>query len=827
MKLSLSLINYLVKDFELPAQPEEIIRRIGSQLGEVKEVSQLGAIYAEPLLVKVVSSEPLAASDHLSLCRIDDRGQRQGVERGEDGLIQVVCGAPNVKGGQVAVWLPPGSVVPSSAANEPFKLEARKIMDHVSNGMLASAKELALSSDHTGIVVLQPDTEYGVLLKDYLKLDDWVIDIENKMFTHRPDLFGLLGIAREISAIFGRPFSSPGWYKQDNVLKSDANGGLSVDNQLANDGCPRFMAVSIGGIKVEPSPLWLQSYLARCGIRPVNNIVDITNFVMIATAQPLHAYDLDKIGSDGKAELVVRGPQKDETLELIDGSSITLLPSDVVIANKQRVLGLGGIMGGKDSEVSSSTTSITLECANFDMYKIRRSSMEHGIFSEAVTRFTKGQSPVQCSPVLAYAYTLIKQLCPGASLISAVADSGENLPQAKTVAVTLKQLNSYLGEEMDPDYVLGLLNNAELNASLDAESIRVKPPFWRTDLNQAEDLIEEVGRLHGYDRLPQTLPIRRIAPAALSSLLEVKNEARHALSAAGANELLSYSFVDKKLLDACNQDVKAAFELANAISPELQYYRTSLIPSLISKVHSNHKAGYERFCLFEIGRAHLIGLNDDEQLPKEEERLALVFSANAKSAGFGPAYYTARVYLDYLLGALGIDTQKLEFSPTDKIKELAVKEAAKPFASGRSAIVSVDGLPVGLIGEFDAAVRQSLKLPQYCSGFELDLAQLAGLKEKAPAVYSPLMRFPKVYQDLTLSDEGKGYQRLYGRLSASFKSAAPEDVHWAIAPADAYQAEGTLSVNWTFRLSFVSPKRTLTDSEVNQIIDKAQKSLGL
>lgn len=828
MKLSLSLIQKLLDGQPLPsANPEEIIERIGAQLGEVEDALNLEPFYKNIILVKVISSNAIVGSDHLSACLIDDKGKTPSVERNAEGLISVVCGAPNVHPGMVAAWIPPGSVVPSSIGDDPLILGVRKIMGTTSNGMLASAKELAISGEHDGIVELTGQ-DYGAPLSDVLGLNDWVIGIENKMFTHRPDLFGQLGIAREVFAIFNKPFKSPSWYSLENKLSSSVSGSLSVDNQLADSGCPRFMAVTIANLKVQPSPLWLQSYLARLGIRPVNSLVDVTNYVMIVTGQPLHAYDASKISSSEMIKLQVRNAFKNEKLRLLDEREIELGSEDIVIANDEQAIGLGGVMGGGNSEIDAKTTKVVLECASFDMYRIRRSALAHGIASEAVTRFTKGQSPLQCPPILAFAYSLIKDLCPGAELASEVADTNSALSNTDEVSVELRKVKSYLGMQLKPDQMVKILANAEITATTDQAKLTLKVPFWRTDLNEPVDVIEEIARLYGYDNLPPSLPLRQISAPSLSPENALSRLIRNTLAAAGGNEVLNYSFVDSKLIEAAGQDAARAIKLTNAISPELEYYRLSLVPSLLAKVHPNHKAGYARFAIFEINKTHLAGVLDEESLPKEEERLALVVSADNKAAKLhyqGAAYYQARAWLHYLLGALEIDTTALQLLPLSEISGDSLVQAARPFAEARSALVALDKT-VGVIGEFNPYTRKTLKLPQFCAGLELDLKVLAQLRKESPRHYQPLGKFPSIYQDLTISDKGQGFQMLKEKLSKLATDNAPKAARIELLAIDAYRAQDKEETNWTFRITARSSERTLTDHELNRLIENLKQNIG-
>ncbi len=836
MKVSLNWLKQLADDVQLPVHESDLIDRIGSQLGQVDSVSDLRPLYEKAVIVKVVQCDNISGSDHLHSCLIDDGGVSKGIEREDGRHVRVVCGAPNVAQGQLVVWLPPGAMVPSSAGKEPFILESRKLMGVISNGMIASAKELAIGDDHDGIVVLPDDAglKAGDSFMNYLALDDLIIDIENKMFTHRPDLFGQLGVARELAGIYGLKFTSPKWYDENRQIASgSSNIDLTIDNQLIDDGCPRFMAVAIDGLSVEPSPLWLQSYLARVGIRPINNLVDVTNYVMHVTGQPLHAYDLDKVKNDHSVEFVVRYADAGEELELLDGSRVKLLEKDIVVASRTKALGLGGIMGGADSEISQTTQSIVLECATFDMYAIRRSSMAHGIFSEAVTRFTKGQSALQNRAVLGYAIDLIKRLNPGASIISEVLDSlSEQIKPPAEVKTGLNLIETYLGSSRPVDEMAKMLTNVEFEVSSNEQYLKVIPPFWRTDILEPEDVIEEIARLIGFTNLSQQLPLRRIAPPEQPGLINLKQAIRRLLVSGGANELISYSFVDAKLMQASGQDTAQAFKLSNALSPQLEYYRTALVPSLLSRVHLNHKAGYEHIALFEIGKIHRLDCLDEDQLPLEPERLALVVSAVAKLAKSvydGPAYYQARSYLDFMLGGLGIDPAVISYLPLENtLKNKQWQDSSKLYDSNRAAVVMAGDQMIGVIGEFAYAPKQALKLNEFSAGFELDLSQILRLRQTHQLTYAPLSKFPSVVQDMTVeTSAAMTYQELSLKLHKQIEQLMPQDLDLKAKLIDIYRSdEAPDSIHWTFRLTATSIERTLTDQLVADLIDKLKNLLS-
>ncbi|HYH36023.1 MAG TPA: phenylalanine--tRNA ligase subunit beta, partial [Candidatus Saccharimonadales bacterium] len=443
MKVSLNAVKRFT---DVNLQIDELARLIGARLGAVEEVVNLGAKYKDVAIVKVVSYMKHPNADKLSLCKIDDGGMTKDVERDKDGLIQVVCGAPNVKEGMLAAWLPPGATVPSTFDKEPFVLETRELRGKMSNGMLASPKELAFGDSHEGLLVIDTGKPGDSFAKTY-GLDDHIIDIENKMFTHRPDCFGQLGVAREIAGIQHESFKSPEWYLDAPELKpeaQDAKNGLGLELSIKSpDIIDRFITVVVSDVEVKPSPLWLQAYLVRLGVKPINNIVDITNYLMMETAQPLHAYDYDKLE---KPVLGARPAKQGESLKLLGGKIIKLETGDIVITNGDRPIGLGGIIGGAETEVDGKTKNIVLECATFDMNTIRRTAMKHGLFTDATTRFTKGQSPAQKDSIVRKAIELIHELSGGKQSANVIHVQSHNAARnRKPLRVSAKFINERLG----------------------------------------------------------------------------------------------------------------------------------------------------------------------------------------------------------------------------------------------------------------------------------------------------------------------------------------------------------------------------------------------
>ena len=536
MKVSLNLIKQLI-NFELPPV-DELVARVNQQLGGVEAVIDLNAKYGGARIVRVVECAKHPDADRLSVTRIDDGGAVADVPRDEGGLVQVVCGAPNVHADMWAIWLPPKSTVPASFDDdEPFVLGARPLRGVLSQGMLAAADELDIGTDHEGIVEIhEHDVLAGVELTagasfaEMFGLDDYVLDIENKMFTHRPDCFGQLGVAREIAGIFHQQFTSPEWYKSEQKFAEAEGLELTVTNDVS-ELVSRFMAVAIRDVTVGPSPLWLQCQLVAMGGKPINNIVDATNYIMLMTAQPTHAYDYDKLRG---RTLGARMARDGEKVSLLNGKEYELTTDDIVIADGEGVIGLAGIMGGADTEVSNDTKNIVLECANFDMYALRRTAMRHGIFTDALTRFNKGQSPLQNAAVLKQLMSMV-----GGVQASEVFDKRNDRLMvmqhdsrvtfgsagketisifdwgAVTGVLVLEStfVNERLGTEFSPQEICRILKNVEIKAHEEPEpntpyQFEVIAPFWRTDLELPEDIVEEVGRLYGFDKSSQRRGIR-------------------------------------------------------------------------------------------------------------------------------------------------------------------------------------------------------------------------------------------------------------------------------------------------------------------------------
>lgn len=818
MKVSLRTVKQFT-DVTLPL--DELVVKINAQLGGVEEIIDVHEIYKDALIVRVVECSKHANADKLSVCMID-AGQKE--------FIQVVCGAPNVHSDMWAIWLPPKSTVPASYNDkQPFVLDAREIRGQMSHGMLAAADELGIGSDHSGIIELSdndlhPNSKIkklkaGLSFAQAFGLDDTVIDIENKMFTHRPDLFGQLGVAREIAGIQHKPFVSPSWYEKSETVDKPSRSAelpLTVTND-ARRVVPRFTTVTVSNVKVGPSPMWLQCSLIAMGGKPINNIVDVTNYIMLITAQPTHAYDYDKLAG---AQLGARMATQGEKVTLLNGKTYECTIDDIVIADASGPVGLAGIMGGGTSEVSKATKNIVLEVANFDMYAVRKTSMRHGLFTDALTRFNKGQSPLQNEIVLTRLLKMILDIC-GGSVASEVSDLHEELNHGLKIDISVDFINDRLGSTLDANHTKKLLKNVEFDVKdISANELVCHIPFWRTDIVLPEDIVEEVGRLYGFDSLPHELPSRSVTPVRKNNLRETKNKIRTSMKQLGANEVMTYSFVHENVIRRSEQDLAQAFRLSNALSPDLQYYRLSVLPSLLDKVHMNIKSGHNEFVIYEIGKGHnkAFHATDDEGLPSE---LQFVDAVYASKTSRGPAaYFVMKNYLSLIAKDFGVE---LVYKPITEPLDFAV---TAPFDQSRSALVETkEGLFIGMVGEIKATVAKNFKLPLYVAAMTLDLSSFSKLYRDANSTYVALSRFPSVTQDVSLKVPlATSYTAVVECVTSAVNKTKPAETTYSLVPVSIYQpADGISHKTVTLRLKIASYERTLTDKDVNRIMDYVAK----
>ena len=824
MLISLNELKKLVK-IDLP--DADLFKLIGSRLVEIESVRDLAPLYKKIYVVKVLEATPIEGT-HLHLCKIDaGKFLNAEVDPDDDGFIQVVCGAPNVHAGMFTAWIAPGAIVPSTFETEKFEISARKLRGFMSFGMLAAADELALGSDHEGIVELDPATvKPGDLLANVLDLNDKIIEVENKSLTHRPDCFGLIGFAREVAGILGQPFPDKREELKsayETLFKSLYDSpALPLSVKISDYSiCPRYEAAVYDFSSLPTRTPYLTPddiFLIKAGMRPISPLVDATNLVMLRTGQPLHAFDYDKfvaVGGSRTPEISVRLARDGEKLLLLDEKEVSLNKTDILICSNDIPVALAGAMGGKSTEIDASTRRIILETASFSLYHLRKTQMSHGIFSEAITRFTKGRPASDLTPAVVMSHDLFSRL--GGKLISTALDSDPSLYENSNfklpvIEISVEEINSLLGSTYSEELIIKTLENTNFSVtSLGGGNLSVSAPSWRTDIHIKEDLIEEVGRLLGYDNLPLSYPSRPFVCSFIDPLLSLKSSVRSVLSdRLGCHEVLTYSFVSKRLQEKVGEPVDDSYKITNSISPELECFRQSLLPSLLEKYAMNKKAGFRYFSLYELNQVSKKswGLTS-ENVPEMKTELALVTSGD---------FYRVKSIFAELENRLG-----LEFT----LKPL---DASPVFEPLHSVSIYLGEEKLGELGELKPSISRAFKLSdtkdfsEVPSALRLYLDPCISVKSSSKSHNIKLPKFPYVSRDLTLRvSEDTSFASIENSIRKSL-DASP--ILYTLSPTSIFKKPSETTKNLSFHLELTHPEKTLRSEEISAIIEEIVNNLS-
>jgi phenylalanyl-tRNA synthetase beta chain len=709
------------------------------------------------------------------------------VDAGE-GERQVVVGVRNMGPGDLVPYAPPGATLPGL----PGPMERREIRGVTSDGMLCSPRELGISGDHAAILVLGDGVEPGEDVKAALELDDAVIDIE--VHPNRPDLLAVFGVAREVAAATGAELHPADTSVAENVQKAAEVATVEI---LDTTRCPHYLARVIRGVAPGPSPLRVQVRLSAAGMRPLFNVVDATNYAMLELGQPLHPFDLARLAGPG---IVVRAAEDGERLATLDGVERSFNPEDLLICDVERSVAVAGIMGGAGSDVSMETTDVLLEAAYFDPRSISASSRRLGLRTEASIRFERGVDPEEVEPAAARAAALIAGWAGGSVLAGAV-DAGE-VPARQHLTVRPSRVRHVLGLDVSPAEVREALGKLRLPMAREEEDeIEVEVPGYRVDLSIEADLIEEVGRVTGYDRLPSTLPGVKMA-GGLTLDQRLRRRIREVMASAGLWEIHSLSFASHDDLELFEDDRRSGVRLANPISEEDGYLRTSLLPGLLRAARRNlahHRASVR---LFEVGNV-FVGRESDVE---ESERAAVLLTGPAGEEW--PAvrrpmdYLDARGVLEHLLDALGIEGWSLS--------DLSFP----PFQPGRCTEVILPGEPpIGEVAEIHPRIAERFDIPGRVAVFELRTAPLVAAAS-GEVRFREISRHPPVRRDLAFVVDRDVPA---GAVRAALTDAAGELLDRVLL-FDEYEGqplpEGKKSL--AFAVDFRALDRTLTDAEVDE-----------
>ncbi|HXE46432.1 MAG TPA: phenylalanine--tRNA ligase subunit beta [Conexibacter sp.] len=790
MRVPLSWLHeYVRPDLDAPALAE----RLALTGTEVERVVRHGVPSVEGFVIgHVLSAEQHPDADRLRVCMVD---------LGDSKPAQIVCGAPNVAAGQTVAVAQPGAVMPDGT-----RLRKAKLRGVESDGMILSEPELQIGAEGRGIMVLGLDGEGptpGTPLSDVLPIATDVLELE--ITPNRPDCLGVYGVAREVHAATGAPLAPAPWHSDLGSFEHLAG----VEVRVETDRCKRFMARVFEDVTVGPSPAWLKARLMAAGQRPISNVVDITNYAMLLTGQPLHAFDLDRVAG---ARLTVRDGRAGDELETLDGELRRLDPDMVVICDDDGPTSLAGVMGGARSEVHAGTTRVLLESAVWDGPNIQRTSTRLALRSEASGRYEKGLAPEQAVDALAVATRLLVELC-DAKLALGTLDvdppSGRDHSH-KTIRLRDARVSGLLGAPIARERSAEILDALGFGVADADDGLDVTvPAFRRNDVTREADLIEEVARIDGVDKLPATLPASGHAVGRLTPAQRLRRLAADTLAAAGLHEAVGWSWSAPELADRLRLPAedprRRAVVVENPMSAEHAQMRTTLLGSLLDVARRNVAHGTADVAIFESGAVYLPNPSPPAPpLPDEPHTLGVLLTGAVRAPSWRePAppvadFYAAKGVLGALLGALRVDW--------------AIIEGSEPFLHpGRAASVLVAGSPVGWLGELHPAIAAEWELTAAVAAFELDLDAVISA---VPGVvrYADYTSFPEVRQDLAVVVP----QTVAAAEVVAAVRAAGGPLLASVEVFDVYRGTqiGDDEVSLALRLAFRSPERTLTDEEV-------------
>jgi phenylalanyl-tRNA synthetase beta chain len=778
MKLTKSWLDKLTK-FEITT--DDLVEQLTMAGLEVDSVKPIAGDFNGVVVGEVLEAKKHPDADKLNVCQVNV---------GDKEPLNIVCGAKNVKPGlKVAVALV-GAKLPGD-----FEIKKAKLRGVESAGMICSESELGLAESSTEIMELPDDAPVGTDIRKYLDLDDSAIEIE--LTTNRGDCLSVNGIAREVAAI--------NRFKLDPIkipTYEDNNDLFEVEIE-AKDFCPHYCGRIIRGVRNDfKTPFWMQERLRRIGEESISPVVDVTNYVMYELGQPIHAFDLKKLDK----KIKVRYAKQNEYLKLLDDSELKLSSNHAVIADNDKPVAFAGVMGGLDSGVYEDTTDIFLESAYFVPEKLSGVARSYGIQTDASHRYERGVDPKLQLAALNYATSLIIEICGGTPCGVVEVTEPQFLPEIKTVYLPRKSVKDIIGIEIDDNEIVNILEHLDMKVEPAKDGWNVVPPSWRFDIGIKEDLVEEIARIYDYHRIPEQEIIAEIETH--PDIYDRKHiyKIYDLMEGLGYNEIISYSFVDKKiqsLFDPYSHYVS----LANPMSSEMDVMRTMLWPGLIEALKYNLKRQQQRVRLFEIG---LRFVKENKRDLKQIQSIAGVVSGNLYPEQWGISqkeqtdFYDVKNTVAALLKLFGYD-QEIEYV-------VRSNDALHPL---RSAEVYVDGNSVGFVGQLHPSIKQELGLTKQTMLFELDLSIIINNKKKA---FKPISRFPKIQRDIAITI---GKDITWSKIREKIVDISGELLQ-NVAVFDIYHNEniGLDKQSMAIRLDFQSVDRTLVDTEVDNLVDQ-------
>lgn len=784
--------NWLKQYTNVEDNANELAEKITRGGIEVEGVEYLAEEISGVVVGYVESKEKHPDAEKLNVCQVNV---------GEEENLQIVCGAPNVDAGQYVIVAKVGAKLPG------IKIKKAKLRGVESQGMICSLGELGLSKSvvpknyQEGIYVFETEQELGSDVVELLGLNDYILDLS--ITPNRADALSMRGLTYELGALYNNKVDFKDVEKEENYEAT------SLQVAIESDSCRNYVGQVVKNVEVKDSPLWLQTRLMNSGIRPINNIVDITNYVLLEFGQPMHAFDKDLVGD----KIVVRDAKEGEVLETLDGEERKLQTTDLVITDGTRAIALGGVMGGKNSEVSEKTKNIILESAYFNPTSVRRTSAAHGLRSDSSARFEKGIDPNMQKAALARAVELILELCPNAVVESSV--GVVNKEEEKVVEISTSYINNYLGITLSTEELVAILEGLSFTVEVTGENLVVKVPTRRPDISIKQDLVEEVIRIYGYDNLASTLPkFSKTTKGGLTYSQRMVRDLRGLYASLGFNDTINYSLVSEEEATQYTLEDHNKVRLLMPMTETHSTLRQSLIPGLLNTVQYNVARKQKDLKLLEIGRV-FFGSGDDNIQPKETLYLSAALTGEERVTKWLKEsstldFFAAKGYLEVVFERLGLE-EKVTYK----------KSTLEGMHPGRFAEVYLGEKRIGFIGEVHPQVADKLGL-NTTYVFEINLDEVIS-ESKVKPKYEEVTKYPEITRDIAmLVDVKDEYQNIYNVIeSVNSKLITNVELFDLYAGAELLPGKKSLALTITYS----DKQKTLTDEEVTAVHEKVLAAL--
>lgn len=766
--------------------PKEYSDKMTMSGSKVEGVENLGKDIDKVVVGKVLECEMHPDSDHLHVCMVDV---------GEGEPIQIVCGAPNVAVGQKVPVALNGAILP-----EGIKIKKGKLRGVMSNGMICSHDELGIEPSRLGyepeygILVLDENAEIGSDVKDLFGLNENVVEFE--ITSNRPDCFSIIGLARETAATFKKPFNVP--TPKVKEVGGDINDMLSVEI-LDKDKCKRYCARAVKNVKIGPSPKWMRERLEACGVRAINNIVDITNYVLLEYGQPMHAFDIRDIAG---SKITVRRANDGESIKTLDEQDRTLINDDLVIADNERAIAIAGVMGGFNSEIKDDTTTVVFESAMFDAASVRLTAQRVGLRTEASSRYEKGLDYHNTVPAIERACELVEILGCGEN-VSGMIDVLGNVEEPVSIKFRPDKINSFLGTDIAEADMIDIFERL----GIECRDMMLYPPSWRPDLLAEADIAEEVARFYGYDLIPTTLMVGQTTCGILTDEQKLEREISNILTAQGLYEIYTYNFQSPTMLDklnvAPNSPLRNQVKISNPLGEDTSVMRTTMAGSMLETLSRNYNYRTKSGKFFELGRVYIP--NEKGQLPDEPRTLMIGMYNDVD-------FFDIKGVCEEMFAQLHITDVEYERLTDNPV-----------YHPGRSAVIKANGKTLGVIGEVHPSVLRNFEIGAKAYIGELDFTAIFNAANR-DVKYTSLTKFPAVTRDFSIvcdietpvAEIEKVMKKAGGKLLSKLELS---DVY-----TGSQIPEGKKSV--MYKAEFKAPDRSLTGEEADNLHAKIVKNLS-